>query len=89
MLAAAIAAVQAGSTPAMPRLYRKAKVRTYAHETVVRIPSPLALEDPKALAEFGRRAAMAYVETDHLEPKERELEVAKRVRGLFEQVGAA
>jgi hypothetical protein len=64
-------------------------VRTYAHETVVRLPSPDALADPKALAEFGRRAAMAYVETDHLAPHEREIEVAKRVRSLFEHVGAA
>jgi hypothetical protein len=32
---------------------------------------------------------MAYVETDHLAPGERELEVAKRIRDLFEHVGAA
>jgi hypothetical protein len=87
--ASAIAAVQEGRTPAVPRLYKNARVRTYAHETVVRMPSPGALSDPKALADFGRRAALAYVETDHLEPKARELEVARRVRGLFEHVGAA
>jgi hypothetical protein len=75
--------------PAIPRLYREAKVRTYAHETVVRIPAPGALDDPKALADFGRRAAMAYVETDQLDPEARELEVAKRIRNLFEHVGAA
>jgi hypothetical protein len=88
MLSTAIGAVQEGRTPAIPRQYRSASVRTYAHETVVRVPSPEALADPKALAEFGRRAAMAYVETDHLPPRERELEVAKRIRGLFEHVGA-
>jgi nitrite reductase/ring-hydroxylating ferredoxin subunit len=88
MLTSAIAAVQDGRTPPIPRQYRSATVRTYAHETVARIPSPGALSDPKALGEFGRRAAMAYVETDHLAPKERELEVAKRIRGLFEHVGA-
>ena len=86
MIASAIGSVQEGKTPAMPRLYKNAKVRTYAHETVVRIPVPGMLDDPKALADFGRCAAMAYVETDHLPPKERELEVAKRVRGLFEHV---
>ena len=88
--AAAIKAVQEGRTPATPRLYVKnARVRTYAHETVVRMPSPGALADPKALADFGRRAAMAYVETDHLEPGVREIEVARRIRGLFEHAGAA
>jgi hypothetical protein len=85
-IAAAIGELQQGKTPEIPRLYRNAKVRTYAHETVVRLPSPGALSDPKALADFGRRAAMAYVETDHLDPGERELEVAKRIRGLFEHV---
>jgi hypothetical protein len=89
MITSAIAVVQEGKVPAMPRLYKNARVRTYAHETVVRVPSPGALADPKALADFGRRAAMAYVETDHLAPRERELEVAKRIRDLFEHVGAA
>jgi len=86
MITSAINAMQEGKTPAMPRLYKNSKVRTYAHETVVRMPSPGALSDPKALADFGRRAAMAYVEMDHLGPEERELEVAKRIRGLFEHV---
>jgi nitrite reductase/ring-hydroxylating ferredoxin subunit len=88
-IASAIATVQEGKVPPVPRLYKSSRVRTYAHETVVRVPSPGLLDDPKALADFGRRAAMAYVETDHLAPKERELEVAKRIRGLFEHVGAA
>jgi len=88
--ASAIRAVQEGKTPATPRLYVKnARVRTYAHETVVRIPAPGALADPKALGDFGRRAAMAYVETDHLDSQAREIEVARRIRGLFEHVGAA
>ena len=86
MTASAIGAVQEGRTPSVPRIYKTAKVRTYAHETVVRIPSPGLLADPKSLADFGRRAAMAYVETDQLSPKERELEVAKRIRALFEHV---
>jgi nitrite reductase/ring-hydroxylating ferredoxin subunit len=86
-LTAAIKVVQEGGKPVMPKLYPKtAQVRTYAHETVVRLPSPDALSDPKSLADFGRRAAMAYVETDHLPPQEREAEVAKRVRALFEHV---
>jgi nitrite reductase/ring-hydroxylating ferredoxin subunit len=89
MLTGAISAVQEGRTPSIPRQYKSAKVRTYAHETVVRLPSPDALADPKALADFGRRAAMAYVDTDHLPPREREIEVARRIRGLFEHAGAA
>jgi hypothetical protein len=87
MLTTAIKTVQEGGKPVMPKLYPKtARVRTYAHETVVRLPSPDALSDPKALGELGRRAAIAYVETDHLPPQEREAEVAKRVRALFEHV---
>jgi nitrite reductase/ring-hydroxylating ferredoxin subunit len=86
MTAAAIACVQEGRAPSMPRLYRNAKVRTYAHESVVRLPSPDLLSDPKSLADFGRRAAMAYVETDHLPQKAREQEIAQRIRGLFEHV---
>ena len=86
MTTGAIHAVEQGQTPKMPRIAAKgARVRTYAHETVVRVPSG-AFEDPKALADFGRRAAMAYVETDDLPPKEREAEVARRVRGLLEHV---
>jgi nitrite reductase/ring-hydroxylating ferredoxin subunit len=86
MTAHAIQAVQQGQAPKMPRIYAKgARVRTYAHETVVRVPTG-AFSDPQALADFGRRAAMAYVETDDLPPKEREAEVARRVRGLLEHV---
>ena len=83
MISSAIASVQEGKAPALPRLYKTGKVRTYAHETVVRVPSPHLLNDPQSLADFGRRAAMAYVETDHLPQKEREQEVARRIRGLF------
>src|SRR3989442_7055711 len=43
MLTTAISAVQESRIPSIPRLYNSAKVRTYAHETVVRIPSPGAL----------------------------------------------
>ena len=88
-ITSAVKAVQDGGTPALPRVHAKrASVRTYAHETVVRLPFPGALADAKALAEFGRRAAMAYVETDHLPPVEREAEVARRVRALFEHVAS-
>jgi nitrite reductase/ring-hydroxylating ferredoxin subunit len=84
-LAAGIKAVQEARVPAVPRLYPQgARVRTYAHETVVRLPSPEALADSRALAEFGRRAALAYVDSDGLPPREREAEVARRVRALFE-----
>jgi hypothetical protein len=86
MLTAAISAVQEGRTPAIPRLVTDRKLPTYAHETVVRIPSHIDLSDPKALYEFGRRAAMVYVETDDLSPAERVSEIGRRVRGLFELV---
>ncbi len=85
MLTTAIKAVQEGKTPHIPRLVKNARVPTYTHETVVRIPAG-KLADAKALADFGRRAALAYVETDHLLPQEREREVAKRIRGLFDEV---
>ncbi len=85
MLARAIAATQAGETPAMPQLYTDGKTaRTYAHETVVRIPAEANLDDPAALALFGRRAAMVFVETDHLPPPERERVAEERIRRLFE-----
>jgi hypothetical protein len=41
---------------------------------VIRIPQGARLDDPKALAEFGRRAAQVFVETDDLPPAEREAE---------------
>jgi nitrite reductase/ring-hydroxylating ferredoxin subunit len=86
MTSAAIRTVQEGGTPAIPRLYPKgARVRTYAHETVIRVP-PGALSDPKELGAFGRSAAMIYVETADLPPAEREQEVARRIRGLLEHV---
>jgi nitrite reductase/ring-hydroxylating ferredoxin subunit len=84
MLTQAVKATQEGRTPAIPRLYASGKVRTYAHETVVKLPSKDALPDAEALAAFGRRAALAYVETDHLPPQEREIEVAKRIKGLLQ-----
>jgi nitrite reductase/ring-hydroxylating ferredoxin subunit len=83
MLARAIGAVKDGHAPAVPRLYTGSPVRTYAHETVVRLPSPGALADMKALADFGRRAATVFIETDGLPPKERERVAAERIHRLL------
>jgi nitrite reductase/ring-hydroxylating ferredoxin subunit len=85
LLAQAIKAVADGEKPALPQQTVVAgKVRTYAHESVVKLPNADALDDANELAEFGRRAALAYVETENLAPAEREARVAELVRGLLE-----
>jgi len=84
MLRAAITAVQAGRPPDKPRPPAQGEsVRTYVHETVVRVPPGVNLDDPDALAEFGRRAAQVFIETDHLPPAERERECERRIRRLL------
>jgi phenylpropionate dioxygenase-like ring-hydroxylating dioxygenase large terminal subunit len=88
MLAKAIAAMQAGETPAMPRLYPQGPVRTYAHEAVVRIPADMNLDDPKALAEFGRRVAAVFIESDGVPPEERDQVAEAKIRRLFEAATA-
>jgi len=88
MLAKAIAAMQAGETPAMPKVYPQGPVRTYAHEAVVRIPADMKLDDPKALAEFGRRIAAIFIATDGVPPGERDQAAEARIRRLFEAATA-
>ena len=84
LLARAIKSVVDGEQPAIPQPYIVAgQVRSYAHESVVKLPSPDALNDEHKLAEFGRKAALAYVETHDLAPAEREIRVAELVRGLL------
>ena len=73
MLAAAIAAVGEGRTPAMPRLYAAGTlVRTYAHETVLRLPNRDALSDGQTLAAFGNRAAKAFIAMDDVPLEQRD-----------------
>ena len=85
LLARAIKSVVDGEQPAIPQPTIVAgQVRSYAHESVVKLPSSDALDDEHKLAEFGRKAALAYVETHDLAPAERELRVAELVRGLLQ-----
>ena len=77
MLANAIGAVRDGNVPALPRLYPgDTPVRTYAHETVLRVPVAGALSDRQSLADFGRRAANVFIEMDDV-PAERRDEIAR------------
>ena len=84
LLARAIAATKEGKVPAMPRLYPDGKVRTYVHETIIRVPADAHLDDAKALAEFGRRAAGVFIEVDNLPPAERERAAEEKIRRLLE-----
>lgn len=87
LLAAGVKAVMNGERPEVPaQRVVGGKVRTYVHESVVRLPSADALTDAADLEQFGRRAALAYVDTDELDPAEREQAVAKAIRGLFAHV---
>ena len=88
MLAKAIAATQAGETPAVPRVYPQGPVRTYAHEAVLRLPPDVKLDDPRALAEAGRRVAEVFIGTDALPPEERDRVAEQRIRQLFETATA-
>ena len=85
LLARAIKAVADGKKPEQPQYrLRDNEARTYVHESVVKLPSADALNEPGALAEFGRRAALAYVETDGLSSDEREAAVGRIIREMFE-----
>lgn len=88
MLAQAIGEVQEGRQPEVPRLYRQGPVRTYASEIVVKAPEG-ALDDPQALAAFGQRAALAFVDTDHLLGAEREAATAAKVHAMLREFAPA
>jgi len=89
MLARAIQATLDGRAPDKPRQYGAAPVRTYVHETVVRVPEGVSLDDGPRLAEFGRQAAEAFVATGELPPAERERECEVRIRALLETLKEA
>jgi nitrite reductase/ring-hydroxylating ferredoxin subunit len=83
----AIRAVESRETPALPRLYEEGTaVRTYAHETVLRLPRADALSDAAALAEFGRRAAKVFVEMDEVALERRDEFAAQRVRAILDEL---
>jgi len=83
LLAESIAAVESGREPSLPRLYPENPVRTYCHELVFRLPSQSNIDDIRSLGEFGRRAAGIVVETDALQPREREAVAGERIRRLL------
>jgi hypothetical protein len=88
-LTKAITAVQDGKPVAPNKVDSRGRVRTYVHETVIRIPNGLNLDEAKALQEFGRRAAMVFVETDGLDPDERERYAEGRIRAFLQTEHAA
>ena len=90
MLANAIKSTAEGQTPALPRLYPAGSaVRTYAHETVLRLPSSDALPDAKSLGEFGRRAAQVFIDMDDVPLEHRDQVAAERVRQLLDSMCGA
>jgi nitrite reductase/ring-hydroxylating ferredoxin subunit len=91
MLASAIHTTREGNVPAIPRLPAgEASVRTYAHETVLRLPAADSLSDRKVLADFGRLAAKVFIDMDDI-PAQRRDEVAREriERILHESCGTA
>jgi nitrite reductase/ring-hydroxylating ferredoxin subunit len=84
MLANAIQKTRSGETLAVPRQYPEGElVRTYAHETVLRLPSSDALPDRKALGDFGRRAAKVFVDLGELPLDQRDSLAEPRVRAVL------
>ena len=83
LLTRAIAAVQNNEVPAVPRLYSKGPVRTYTHAFVFRIPSQSNIDGLASLEQFGRQAAGIVIDTDHLEPAEREKVAFERIVRLL------
>jgi phenylpropionate dioxygenase-like ring-hydroxylating dioxygenase large terminal subunit len=86
MLANAIEASCRGETPLLPRTFPSGEsVRTYAHETVLRLPDSKALSDTKILAEFGRRAAQVFVDLDRFPLDQRDSMAENAVRQLLSE----
>ena len=86
LLANAIRTMAEGKVPAQPRLTTDKPVSTYAHEVVMRVPNDVDLDDPQRLAQFGREAALSFVEFDSLPPVERERAVEKKVREILQSM---
>ena len=84
MLTQAIKDVQEGKKPEFPRLTKQGPVPSYANEIVIRVPQGV-LNDPKVLSLFGQKAAMAFLETDHLYGTERELVTLEKVHVLLRE----
>ncbi len=87
MLAKAINTTREGKVPEVPRLPQPERpVRTYAHEVILPLPDAAALSDPKALYEFGNRAAKAIVGTDDVPADERDEVARQRILGILDEL---
>ena len=83
MLANAINALREGNTPAIPRqVAGETRVRTYAHETVLRLPVAEGLSDRKVLADFGRRAAKVFIDMDDIPDVQRDAVARSRIEAI-------
>ena len=91
MLANAINALREGNTPAIPRqVAGETRVRTYAHETVLRLPVAEGLSDRKVLADFGRRAAKVFIDMDDIPDVQRDAVARSRIEAILRECcGAA
>jgi nitrite reductase/ring-hydroxylating ferredoxin subunit len=86
MLAHAINAMREGATPPVPRLYPgESQVRTYAHETVLRLPAKDGLTDRKVLADFGRRAAKVFIDMDDVPDAQRDAVARERIEAILRE----
>ncbi len=86
MLAAAINATREGKAPALPRLPAGgAPVRTYAHETVLRLPLADALPDKSALGAFGNRAAKVFIDMDDIADSRRDAVARERIEKILRE----
>lgn len=83
MLARGIEAIEKGEMPALPRTSGGGPVRTYTHELIFDLPSQSTINDLSSLATFGRRAASIVIDTDALDPIEREAIASNRIRQLI------
>ncbi len=85
LLTRGIAETEAGTTPAVPRIYGNGAVRSYVHSLVMALPpgSDIAAGDMTATGEFGRRVAEIVIATDRLPPREREAAAERQVRQLL------
>jgi hypothetical protein len=81
-LAKAIAAVENGEQPTIPRLMTDGPVRTYCHEIILELPSDSTIGDNESVHAFGRRTAELVIQSDSVAVAERETVVGERARQL-------
>ncbi len=79
MLSRGIAAVDAGEAPEQPKVTDDGAARTYTFELVMPLPASSSIGDLTSLAAFGKRAAGIVIDTDRLDPLEREHTARARI----------